>query len=211
MRVGRKQKLRALAAVVVGLSVTPSARAAEPLGAPEELPPARTPLAVSSSYHLLTGIGFGGSLRFNNPYRLRQELGDSAESVSAPAPYFNARIGATIRGTGKLSHGAEIDASFGLAGVPQEVLTPSYLAIYHATSRWAVRGRAGIPLVIEPDFNAGFEIGAGGVFFGTAALGVTLDLVGSLFFGAATVESPRTAIPLLSLEIGVLYDYEVLP
>ena len=65
--------------------------------------------------------------------------------------------------------------------------------------------------MIEPDFNAGFEIAAGGVFFTTAALGVTLDLVGSLFFGAATVETPRTAIPLLSLELGILYDYEVLP
>jgi hypothetical protein len=153
----------------------------------------------------------GGSLRFNNPYRLRRQLGDSAESISAPAPYFNARIGATIRGAGKLSHGVEFDASFGLSGVPQEVLTPSYLTLYHVSSRWAVRGRAGLPIVIEPDFNAGFELAAGGVFFGTAALGVTLDLVGSLFFGAATVEAPRTAIPMLSLELGILYDYEVLP
>jgi hypothetical protein len=172
---------------------------------------ARTPLAVPSSYHLFTGFGFGGSFRFNNPYRLRQQLGDTAESISVPPPYFNARIGGTVRGAGKLSHGAEFDASFGLGGVPQEVLTPSYVVLYHATSRWVARGRAGIPLVVEPDFNAGFEIGAGGVFFGTAALGVTLDLVGSLFFGAATVESPRTAIPLVSLEIGILYDYEVLP
>jgi hypothetical protein len=211
LRAGLDSKLRALAAVVAGLSLAPSGRAEESRAARADAPLPRTPLAVPSSYHLFTGIGFGGSLRFNNPYRLREQLGDTAESVSVPTPYFNARIGATIRGGGKLSHGAELDASFGLGGVPQEVLTPSYVALYHATPRWAARGRAGIPLVIEPDFNAGFEIAAGGVFFGTAAIGITLDLVGSLFFGAATVDTPRTAIPLLSLEIGVLYDYEVLP
>jgi len=211
LRAGLDQKLRALAAVAAGLSVAPSVRAEESRAAPVEAPAPRTALVVPSSYHLFTGIGFGGSLRFNNPYRLRQQLGDTAESISVPPPYFNARIGATIRGAGKLSHGAELDASFGLAGVPQEVLTPSYVAIYHWSPRWAARGRAGIPLVIEPDFNAGFEVAAGGVFFGTATVGFTLDLVGSLFFGAATVDTPRTAIPLLSLEIGVLYDYEVLP
>src|SRR5262249_33119009 len=110
-----------------------------------------------------------------------------------------------------LSHGIEIDASIALAGVPQEVLTPSYVFLLHATPRWAARGRAGIPIVIEPDANAGFEVAAGGVFFGTAALGIKLDLVDRLFYGAAPVDTPRTPIPLLSLELGVLYDYEVLP
>jgi hypothetical protein len=214
LRAGRNLKLRAIAAaavVAMGLSLGRSGLAEGLRGERKDYVGTLTPLTVGSSYHLFAGAGFGGSLRFNNPYRLRQQLGDSAESISVPPPYFNARIGGTIRGAGKLSHGAEFDASFGLGGVPQEVVTPSYVALYHWSSRWAVRGRAGIPLVIEPDFNAGFEIAAGGVFFTTAALGVTLDLVGSLFFGAATVETPRTAIPLLSLELGILYDYEVLP
>jgi hypothetical protein len=116
-----------------------------------------------------------------------------------------------VRGNSRLSHGAEFDLSVGLGGVPQEVVTPSYLLIFHALPRWAVRGRAGIPIVIEPDANAGFELAAGGIFFVTAALGVTLDVVGSLFYGAATVDSSRSAIPLASLELGLLYDYEVLP
>jgi hypothetical protein len=124
---------------------------------------------------------------------------------------LNAKLGATLRAGSKVSHGIELDASFGLGGVPQEVVTPSYVALFHATPRWTFRGRAGLPVVIEPDANVGFEAAVGGVFFGTAALGVTLDVVGSLFFGAATVETPRTAIPLLSMEIGVLYEYEVLP
>jgi hypothetical protein len=189
----------------------PASRAEEPRREGEEPRSAPTLLTVGSSYHLFGGLGFGGSFRFNNPYRLRQQLGDSPESLSAPAPYFNARIGATVRGAGILSHGAELDASFGTSGVPQEVLTPSYVALVHLTPRWVARGRAGIPIVVEPDVNAGFELAAGGVFYGTAALGVTLDLVGSLFYGAATVDTPRTPIPLLSLEIGILYDYEVLP
>lgn len=189
------------------LSGAPSGRADERRS--ELAPP--TLLPVGYSYHGFAGAGLGGSIRFNNPYRLRNELGDSAESLSTPSPYFNVRLGATIRGTSKLSHGFELDASFGLTGVPQEVLAPSYVVLFHASPRWVARGRAGIPIVIEPDANAGFEMAAGGVFFGTAAIGITLDLVGSLFYGAATVDSPRTPVPLLSLELGVLYDYEILP
>lgn len=172
---------------------------------------ARTPLSVGASYHFFGGLGVGQSFRFNNPYRLSSELGDSAESVSVPAPYFDLRLGGTIRGTGLLSHGLEVDGSFALGGVPQEVVSPSYLVLVHLVPRWSLRGRAGIPIVIEPDANAGFEIAAGGIFWGTAALGITLDFVGSLFFGAATLDTPRTTIPLLSTEVGVVYDYEVLP
>jgi len=172
---------------------------------------APTPLPVGASFDLFAGAALGESVRFNNPYRLRTQLGDSAESLSLAAPYFAAKLGATLRRSGKVSHGLEFDASFALRGVPQEVLTPSYLALVHLTPRWSVRGRAGIPIVVEPDANVGFEIAAGGVFFGTAALGVTLDIVGSLFFGAATAETPRTAIPLLSAELGAIYDFEVLP
>jgi hypothetical protein len=200
-----------LAALVAGLSGAPSLRADDGGEARSDAPTAPTLLKVGSSYHLFFGAGLGGSLRLNNPYRLHDELGSTAESISMPPPYASLRLGATVRGTGKLSHGVELDGSFALAGMPQEVLTPSYLALFHLNQRWMFRGRAGIPIVIEPDANAGFEIAAGAVFFGTAALGITADVIGSLFYGAATLDTPRTAIPIASLEIGLVYDYEVLP
>jgi hypothetical protein len=74
-----------------------------------------------------------------------------------------------------------------------------------------VRGRAGIPIVLEPDANVGFELAAGGVWLFTGGLGLSAELVGSLFYGAATRETSSTAIPLLSFELGVWMDYEVLP
>jgi hypothetical protein len=210
LRVGLRKRLSALPVLALGLS------GAERLRAEEWGPPARdvappTALKVGPSYHLFAGAALGESLRFNNPYRLHQELGDSAESLSLTPPYLNLKIGGTTRRAGLLSHGAELDASFALSGVPQEVLTPSYVILFHATPRWSFRGRGGIPIVVEPDFNAGFEVAAGGILFLTGALGVTLDAVGSIFFGAASIDTSRPAIPLASLELGMVYEYEVLP
>ena len=43
------------------------------------------------------------------------------------------------------------------------------------------------------------------------SLGVAAELVGSWFYGAAVWDRGATAIPLLSLELGLFLDYEVLP
>ncbi len=112
---------------------------------------------------------------------------------------------------GALFHGVVIHGSFALDGIAQEVVTPSYLLLVRPDGRWGILGRAGIPIVIEPDANAGFEVSGGGVLYLTAGIGITASLVGSLFFGAATLDSSRPAIPILSLELGALYDYEALP
>jgi len=169
----------------------------------------RAPLP--GKYRFLAGMGVGRGLRFQNPYRLQTELGRDAESLSLTATYLDLALGALFGSGGPTFHGALVSADFALDGITQEVLTPSYLFFRRLDPRWAVLGRAGVPIVIEPDVNAGFELGGGGVFYLTAGLGVTASLVGSLFFGAATLESSRPAIPVLSMELGVVYDYEVLP
>jgi hypothetical protein len=184
---------------------SPDANAGADRAAPE------TPLRERSTFPLLGGFAFGKGFRFNDPYRLQTELGNSAESVSTTATYFDAFVGATIGNRGRFSNGIAVHASFALGGVPQEVITPSYLFFFRPLPRWGVLGRAGIPIVVEPDTNAGFELAAGGVFYATAAIGVTAEVVGDLFFGAATLDTSRTAIPLLSGQIGLLYEYEVLP
>ena len=101
--------------------------------------------------------------------------------------------------------------SAALAGVPQEVLTPSYIAIYRLPPSFWVWGRAGLPVVLEPDANVGYEMAAGGAWLVTASLGATAEVVGDLFYGAATQDKPVTAIPLLSLQLGIVVDLEVLP
>jgi hypothetical protein len=172
---------------------------------------ADSPLPVGPSYHLFGGAGLGGGLRFNNPYRLRTELGRNAESLSLTAAYADLFAGATFGGAGPISHGATLHVSVALGGVPQEVITPSYVLFVRPIPRFGLVGRAGLPIVVEPDLNLGFEAAVGGIFYVTASLGVTASLVGSLFYGAATLDSPRTTIPVLSFEGGLIYDYEVLP
>jgi hypothetical protein len=45
----------------------------------------------------------------------------------------------------------------------------------------------------------------------TAGVGATAELIGSLFYGAATQDEAVTLIPIVSLQIGILIDLEVLP
>jgi hypothetical protein len=68
-----------------------------------------------------------------------------------------------------------------------------------------------MPIVLEPDANVGMELAAGAVWMFSGGLGLNAELVGSLFYGAATLEKPSTVIPLLSFELGLWIDYEVLP
>jgi hypothetical protein len=173
--------------------------------------PSFAPVAVDPSYHLFGGLALGDGLRFNNPYRLRTELGKDAQSLSLTAAYADAFVAATIGNAGAFSHGLAVHASFALGGITQEVVTPAYVLLVRPTPWFGFLGHVGIPIVVEPDLNAGFEAAAGGIFYVTASFGLTASLVGSLFYGAATLDSSRSTIPVLSLEGGLVYDYEVLP
>ncbi|HVW28971.1 MAG TPA: hypothetical protein VHC69_26585 [Polyangiaceae bacterium] len=171
-----------------------------------------TPLPpLGGEYRLMAGTSVGRGLRFENPYRLQTELGHDAESLSLTATYLDVSIAGLIAGGERIFHGVTVHASFALEGITQEVITPSYLLLLRPVPRWALLGRAGLPVVVEPDANVGFEIAGGGVFYVTTGLGITASLVGSLFFSAATQSSARPAIPILSMELGAVYDYEVLP
>jgi hypothetical protein len=161
--------------------------------------------------HLYGALSLGRGVRFNNPYRLQTELGDSSQSLSLTAPYLDLATGALLGSPGRLQHGFGMNASFALQGIRQEVVTPAYLALLPLSPRWQLRGRLGIPIVIEPDASAAVELGLGGVFLATAGLGFTAEAIGSLFPGAATLEETSTLIPIVSLQFGVLIDYEVLP
>ena len=175
------------------------------------MPEPQTALPAPDYAHLFGALMLGRGLRFNNPYRLSTELGDDAESLSLTATYLDLSFGAALGPPDGLQHGAALGASFALAGVPQEVLTPSYVALYRLPERVWLHARAGLPLVIEPDFNVGGEFAVGGAFLVSGGLGFGGELVTSLFYGAATHERSQTAIPIVSLELGLVVDYEVFP
>jgi hypothetical protein len=161
--------------------------------------------------HYAAALWLGKGLRFNNPYRLSTPLGDSYESVSATATYVGLMLLASFGKPAGLEHGASLQLDYALDGVRQEVLTPSYVVSHVLDARVRGYGRFGLPIVLEPDLNLGAELGVGAVFQVWAGIGATAELIGSLFYGAATLERSRTAIPIVSLQLGARVDYEVLP
>jgi hypothetical protein len=162
-------------------------------------------------YDLFGTAMLGDGLRFNNPYRLSHELGSSGESLSATAPYLDLAIGATVGKVRGIEHGARLGWSVSVSGVPQQVITPSYLAMMRLTPAWLVYGWAGLPILIEPDANLGGELAIGGAWLARAGLGASFALVADGFYGAATAETRAAFYPVISAQMGLFVAYEVLP
>jgi hypothetical protein len=179
---------------------------------PTPLPaPARTPRASPGYQHWLGGMYLGRGLRFNNPYRLRRVLGDDSRSLSLSATYLDLHVGRTFSAPDSLEQGLALHLSIATDGIRQEVLTPSYLLVKRFTPRVLGYGRAGFPIVLEPDASVGLEAGLGSAYFLTANLGIGAELDFSLFYGAATIDRAVTIIPVTSLALGVFFDWEHLP
>jgi hypothetical protein len=162
-------------------------------------------------YDLFGTAMLGDGLRFNNPYRLSHELGSSGQSLSATAPYLDLAVGATVGKARGIEHGARLGWSVSVSGVPQQVITPSYLAVMRLTPAWLVYGWAGLPILIEPDANLGGELAVGGAWLARAGLGASFALVADGFYGAATAETRAAFYPVISAQMGLFVAYEVLP
>ena len=172
-----------------------------------------TPIAGTESYWQSFGsLALGKGLRFNNPYRLATPLGDTPESMSVTASYYDLGLG-LVRGPAQgIAHGAVVHLSMAAQGIPQEVLSLSYTALTRvADGRLLLLGRAGVPVILEPDLSGGIEAAFGAAYLLRAGLGVQSELVGSLFYGAGTFYRTVTTIPVLSFQLGLFVDYEVLP
>jgi hypothetical protein len=186
----------------------PAPARAEPLGHERY----STPIASSPDYwHTFGSLSFGDGLRFNNPYRLSNELGKTSESLSLTAAYFDLGLG-VVRGPPEgLAHGAVVHLSIAAQGVPQEVLSVSYIGLERVgNGRTILFGRFGVPIILQPDLSGGLEAAFGSAFMLTSGIGVQGELVGSLYYGAGTFDRSVTTIPVLSGELGLFFDYEVL-
>lgn len=175
------------------------------------IPPARTARSRAGYQHWVGGVQMGKGVRFNNPYRLRTVLGDDPESLSLSATYLAVHVGRTFSDPDGFEHGVAAHLSIATDGIRQEVLTPSYLLLRRFGPRVLGYGRAGLPIVLEPDAAVGLEAGVGCAYFLSASLGLSAELDVSLFYGAATIERAATLIPLTSLALGIMFDWEVLP
>jgi hypothetical protein len=172
----------------------------------------RTPIGAGPDYwHTFGSLAFGDGLRFNNPYRLATPLGKSPESLSLTAAYFDLGLGAVRGPPDGLAHGAVVHLSIAAQGIAQEVLSLSYIALERVgTGRTILFGRFGVPVILQPDLSGGLETALGSAFMLTAGIGLQGELVGSVYYGAGTPDRSVTTIPVLSAEVGVFFDYEVL-
>jgi hypothetical protein len=173
----------------------------------------RTPIPDAAAYwHGFGSLALGEGLRFNNPYRLSTPLGKTPESLSLTAAYYDLGLGVVRGPPDGLAHGAVLHLSIAAQGIPQEVLSLSYIALERiGGGRTLLFGRAGIPVVLQPDLGGGLEAAFGAAFMLSAGIGVQGELVGSLFYGAGTQDRSVTTIPVVSGELGLFIDYEVLP
>jgi len=160
---------------------------------------------------LFTTLMFGRGLRFNNPYRLRTQLGDTAESVSLTAPYFDASFNTCFGRPNGVQHGGSLHFSIALEGVGQQAIAPSYLIAYRGSSPMLGYGRIGLSVLLSPDVSVGGELAAGFAYFLTGSWGLSAELVGNLFYGAGSYESSYSIYPILSLQLDMIADFEVLP
>jgi hypothetical protein len=159
--------------------------------------------------HGQASLSLGRGLRFNNPYRLGKPLGDTAESVSLSATYLDAGLAILLPAAPHLEHGAALDALVALDGIDQFGVTPSYLLQYNSTPHLRWHARLGLPIVVAPDASLGLEAGLGPSVPIAYGLGFTAELVGSVFFGAATEQKSVTTIPMLALQLGIAFDDHV--
>jgi hypothetical protein len=161
--------------------------------------------------HFMASLGLGKGLRLNNPYRLQTQLGDDAASVSLTATYVDVGLGAALGPADGIHHGLALHLGGAVEGVSQAYATPTYLATLRPDPRWMVLGRLGPTVLLSPDPNVGGEVAVGGVWFATAGLGVSTELLFDVFYGAATLDDTASVHPIVSLQIALVLDAEVLP
>jgi hypothetical protein len=203
--------MRALIVAAV-LCVAVPARAQEPESAPSTAPvESHAPTLRRSGWVDLFATAYvGDGLRFNNPYRLSTVLGSDAQSLSRTALYTDLGAAMVLGDPSGFAHGLAMRLSFAVEGVPQAVLTPTYL-ILHRWDAWGAYGRAGPSLVLTPDTTWGMEAAAGGIWFLRAGIGLSAELVGDVYYGAGTHEVAVATYPILSAQGGLWLSYEAMP
>lgn len=186
--------------------------AAAPTGASSSLDAEFTHECAWVCYgHAYTTFKVGRGLRLNNPYRLSTPLGSSAESLSLTAPYSDFGLAVLFGDAEGFQQGGIVSLSLSLTGVPQQVLAPGYAALFRFGPRLQARGSLAFPILLQPEANIGADASVGAAWMFLAGLGLVSDVVFSLYEGAATDQHAATLIPVLSVQLGLTIDVEVLP
>jgi hypothetical protein len=133
------------------------------------------------------------------------------------APVFaDALAGYVFASDTEFAHGFGLGLSLNLSedggftepvGVMQQlVVMPSYLLYWNVAPELFAFGHTGVPITVTSGVSAGFELGAALGYRFLAGFGAYTEAAVELFGGANT-----TINPVLSLEVGLFLDWEVLP
>lgn len=159
---------------------------------------------------VLASAGLGSGLRFNNPYRLPHVLGDDAEGPSRLATSVELGVAASFGDPTRLLHGVSLRTTFAAEGVGQVVVTPAYL-VSKRFGWLGLYGRPGVAVVLTPDATLGLELGLGAIAFVRGGVGVYVEAVPAVFYGAGTREVGTASYPLLAGQAGIAFAWEALP
>jgi hypothetical protein len=202
--------------LVALVALSPSWARADEAPPPAERPPSPRLVqrleAEPGLYARIFGtLSLGKGIRFNNPYRLSTVAGDDAASVSFSAAYVDVAANVLFGEPDGAQHGGAVHVGSSVEGIGQPFVAPSYVLAYRADLPVMVYGRVGPVILLAPDANVGGEMAASVSYFFLAGLGLTSELTFDLFYGAATLTEQYSVIPVLSLQMGVIADYEFLP
>jgi hypothetical protein len=158
--------------------------------------------------HYVATVGVGA------PLRLSRNV-DFDQGTTGPL-FTDVFAGYALPGAIRLRHGAGVGLSLNLtdeggftepvgAG-EQLVVMPAYFAFFDIDPDWMGLGHVGVPVLLTNGTSIGAELAAGLAYRLRAGLGVYSEAGVNVFPGAES-----TLHPTLSLELGVVVDYEVLP
>jgi hypothetical protein len=156
----------------------------------------------------VAGLSAGVPLRITRNVDLDQ---------SAIAPVFTDALGGYVfRGTSYFQHGVGLGLSLNLsadggfteptAGGQQFVVMPAYLLAWNPDPDFFGLGHAGLPVTVAGTNAMGLELAFALGYRWLAGAGTFAELGFDLFRGVG-----GTMHPSISLELGVLLEYEVLP
>ncbi len=156
--------------------------------------------------HAFAELALGRGVHTNNPYRL-----GTSDAFGFTAAYVDLSAGLAFGPPDSLQHGFQLSLLSATEGVGQQVFGAYYAALLPVGEHALFRGRAGLPIVLTPYTLLVLEADAGGAWLFWWVIGESAELVGSFFYGAASPDRTKTAIPVIALQIGAWFDHEVLP
>jgi hypothetical protein len=147
---------------------------------------------------------------------MRLSVDDTFDQERLAPVFADALAGYVFESETEFAHGFGLGLSLNLSEdggftepvdvMEQFVVMPTYLLYWNLAPELFAFGHAGVPITVAGGVNAGAEFGAALGYRVLAGVGAYTELAVELFGGANT-----TIHPMVSLELGLFLDYEVLP